>query len=196
MAVIEVDINKLNDAKYNPRITLEPGMTEYEKLKKSIDSFGLTEPIIWNKRTGNVVGGHQRLRILRDEGYKTVPCSVVDLSEKDEKTLNLALNKIRGEWDYDKLRDVLSCVDLDVADLSGFWDDEIAVICAQNEDGIEEGERYDDYYYEEEDGEYVVTLLFKTRDDAREWLERNGFPAKMVKDSAHTTIVSMDGYTG
>jgi len=59
-----IDIDKLNPAKYNPRVDLKPGDPEYEKLKRSIKEFGYVEPIVWNKRTGNVVGGHQRLKIL------------------------------------------------------------------------------------------------------------------------------------
>jgi len=55
------------------------------------------EPIVWNKRTGNIVGGHQRLKVLLDMGMREVDCVVVDLDEAKEKALNLALNKIQGE---------------------------------------------------------------------------------------------------
>ena len=58
--VQEIKVTQLNAAPYNPRIDLEPGMPEWEKLKRSIEEFGNVEPIVWNKRTGNVVGGHQR----------------------------------------------------------------------------------------------------------------------------------------
>ena len=57
------------------------------------------EPIIWNKTTGNVVGGHQRLKVLTALGYKEIDCVVVDLDEQREKALNVALNKISGEFD-------------------------------------------------------------------------------------------------
>ena len=63
--VQKINIERLNVAPYNPRISLQPDMPEYEKLKNSIEKFGMVEPIIWNKRTGNVVGGHQRLKVLR-----------------------------------------------------------------------------------------------------------------------------------
>lgn len=128
-----IDIDKLNPAKYNPRVDLKPGDPEYEKLKRSIKEFGYVEPIVWNKRTGNVVGGHQRLKILKEEGYKKVKVSVVDLSESQEKALNIALNKISGEWDQEKLNQIFKelqdDVEIDVK-LTGFDIEEINDIVA------------------------------------------------------------------
>lgn len=122
MEIKEIPIDKLNPAPYNPRKDLKPGDPEYERLKKSIQEFDLVEPIVWNQRTGNVVGGHQRLKVLRDLGEKKVAVSVVDLDAKKEKALNVALNKISGEWDFPKLKDLL--VELDDGDfdldLTGF----------------------------------------------------------------------------
>ena len=60
-------------ADYNPRKDLKPGDAEYEKLKRSIEQFGYVEPVIWNKTTGFVVGGHQRLKVLLDMGITEVP---------------------------------------------------------------------------------------------------------------------------
>ena len=91
---------------------MKPGDKEYEKLKRSIEQFGYVEPVIWNKTTGRVVGGHQRLKVLIDMGMTEVDCVVVELSEEKEKALNVALNKISGEWDNDKLA-------LLIADLQG-----------------------------------------------------------------------------
>jgi len=99
-------------ADYNPRKDLKPGDAEYEKLKRSIEQFGYVEPVIWNKTTGRVVGGHQRLKVLIDMGMTEVDCVVVELTEEKEKALNIALNKISGEWDKDKLA-------LLIADLQG-----------------------------------------------------------------------------
>lgn len=128
-----IDIDKLNPAKYNPRVDLKPGDPEYEKLKRSIKEFGYVEPIVWNKRTGNVVGGHQRLKILKEEGYKKVKVSVVDLSEAQEKALNIALNKISGDWDEEKLHQIFKelqeDVDIDI-ELTGFDMEEIDDIMA------------------------------------------------------------------
>lgn len=95
-------IEALNPAEYNPRKDLQPGDEEYEKIKNSIKTFGYVDPIIIN-HDGTVIGGHQRLKVLKEMGYNEVDCSVVNLSKKDEKALNLALNKIEGEWDEEKL---------------------------------------------------------------------------------------------
>jgi len=109
-------------ADYNPRKDLKPGDAEYEKLKRSIEQFGYVEPVIWNKTTGRVVGGHQRLKVLIDMGMTEVECVVVEMSEEQEKALNVALNKISGDWDKDKL--ALLIADLQGADfdvtLTGF----------------------------------------------------------------------------
>jgi len=95
--VSKIPIGQLNPAKYNPRKDLHPGDPEYEKLKRSMQEFGYVEPIVWNKRTGNIIGGHQRLKVLIDMGMQEVDCVVVDLDEAKEKALNLALNKIQGD---------------------------------------------------------------------------------------------------
>ena len=104
-------VDELKAAEYNPRKDLRPGDAEYEKLKRSIQEFGYVEPVIWNKRTGTVVGGHQRLKVMKDLGYEEVDCVVVDLDEKKEKALNIALNKISGEWDNDLLASLLKDLD-------------------------------------------------------------------------------------
>lgn len=128
MQIEKIEISKLNPAKYNPRKDLKPGDTEYEKLKRSMSEFGYVEPIIWNKRTGNIVGGHQRYKILKDLNYQDAECVVVDLDEVHEKALNVALNKISGEFDIPLLTDLLrdlSVNDFDVS-LTGFDEDEIS----------------------------------------------------------------------
>ena len=115
-------VSELILADYNPRKDLKPGDAEYDKLKRSLEQFGYVEPVIWNKTTGRVVGGHQRLKVLIDMGIKEVDCVVVELDEAKEKALNIALNKISGEWDKDKLMLVISdlqAADFDVS-LTGF----------------------------------------------------------------------------
>lgn len=123
-----MNISKLNPAEYNPRKNLQPGDAEYEKLKRSMEQFGYVEPVIWNKTTGRVIGGHQRLKVLVDLGLKEVDCVVVEMDEEREKALNIALNKINGEWDTDKLAMLISDLqgsDFDVS-LTGFEEAEIA----------------------------------------------------------------------
>ena len=130
-------------ADYNPRKDLKPGDAEYEKLKRSIEQFGYVEPVIWNKTTGRVVGGHQRLKVLMDMGITEVECVVVEMDESQEKALNIALNKISGEWDKDKL--ALLIADLQGADfdvsLTGFEPAEIDDLFKDTlKDGIKDDE--------------------------------------------------------
>jgi DNA modification methylase len=131
--VSKITIGQLNPAAYNPRKDLQPGDPEYEKLKRSIQEFGYVEPIVWNKRTGNIVGGHQRYKVLLDMGMSEVDCVVVDLDETKEKALNIALNKIQGDWDNLKLKDLLQELDTGEFDieLTGFGMDEIEDLMTQ-----------------------------------------------------------------
>ncbi len=107
MKLKRLAIDRINPAPYNPRLDLAPGDPEYEKLKRSIDEFGCVEPLVWNRRTGNLVGGHQRLKVLLAQGDTAADVSVVDLPPQREKALNIALNKISGDWDPRKLAGLL-----------------------------------------------------------------------------------------
>jgi len=130
-------------ADYNPRKDLKPGDAEYEKLKRSIEQFGYVEPVIWNKTTGRVVGGHQRLKVLMDMGITEVECVVVEMDESQEKALNIALNKISGDWDKDKLALLIADLqgtDFDVS-LTGFEPAEIDDLFKDTlKDGIKDDE--------------------------------------------------------
>jgi ParB-like chromosome segregation protein Spo0J len=118
LQIQKIPLEKLNPARYNPRKDLKPGDPEYEKLKKSMETFGYVEPIVWNKRTENIVGGHQRLKILQEQAHTEIECVVVDLDETQEKALNVALNKVSGEWDLPKLADLISELDDGIFDIS------------------------------------------------------------------------------
>ncbi len=117
MDIQTIALDQINPAAYNPRKDLQPGDAEYEKLRKSITEFDMVEPLVWNKRTGNLVGGHQRLKILKSMDIKSVEVSVVDLDDAKEKALNLALNKISGEWDFPRLKDLLEELDTGAFDM-------------------------------------------------------------------------------
>lgn len=122
MQIEKIEISKLNPAKYNPRKDLKPGDAEYEKLKRSMEEFGYVEPIIWNRKTGNIIGGHQRYKVLKSLGQTEIDCVVLDIDETREKALNVALNKISGEFDIPLLTDLLKDLnahDFDVS-LTGF----------------------------------------------------------------------------
>lgn len=110
-----IPISEIQRAKYNPRKALKPGDPAYDKLKKAVAQFGLVEPLVWNQRTKNLVGGHQRLSVIEERGDIAVEVSVVDLNDREEKALNLALNRHSGEWDFASLADLLT--ELDAGDL-------------------------------------------------------------------------------
>lgn len=150
MDIIVKDLDSLKGADYNPRKELKPGDKEYEKLKRSIETFGYVDPIIWNKRTNTVVGGHQRISVLRDLGYTSVEVVEVDISLEEEKALNIALNKVSGEWDAEKLEDLLRDLSLDDnidVELTGFDLDELETLfngsIEEIEDTLEDVEEED-----------------------------------------------------
>lgn len=138
-------LSELTPADYNPRKDLKPGDAEYEKLKRSLAEFGYVEPIIFNRTTGHVVGGHQRLKVLADLGYEQVDCVVVELDETREKALNIALNKISGQWDESKL--ALLIADLDASDfdaeLTGFDEAEIQAMIGSLDDSDAHDDGFD-----------------------------------------------------
>ena len=136
MRIEQRPIAELTPADYNPRKDLKPCDAEYEKLKASIEQFGYVEPAIFNERTGRIVGGHQRLKVMADLGIDTADVVIVDLDETKEKALNIALNKISGEWDEPKLALLiadLQASDFDVA-LTGFDLEEIEQLLSLGDD--------------------------------------------------------------
>ena len=126
MEIKELPLKELKPAAYNPRKKLKKGDKEYEKIKQSLLKFGYVDPIIVNEDL-TVIGGHQRLTVLKDLDYETAKCVIVKLSKEDEKALNIALNKITGQWDDALLADLL--LDLQESDfnldLTGFEPPEI-----------------------------------------------------------------------
>ncbi|PYS91474.1 MAG: hypothetical protein DMF62_02365 [Acidobacteria bacterium] len=87
--IVQMDIKDLKPAPYNPREISDKAL---KGLQESIKQFGIVQPIVWNKRTGYVVGGHQRVAAMAEMGYTTVPVAILDLDDQQEKALNLALN--------------------------------------------------------------------------------------------------------
>lgn len=126
MIMKQYNINELLPADYNPRKELTPDDREYQKIKTSIETFGYVDPIIINKDK-TIIGGHQRLNVLRDLGYTDIDVIEIDIDKTKEKALNVALNKISGEWDMDKLGLLLNELKTDNFDLdiTGFDADEL-----------------------------------------------------------------------
>ena len=114
-------------APYNPRGDIEPGTDEYKRLRKSLEDHGLVEPPVVNLHNMRCIGGNQRITVLRDMGVEEVLCSVIDQpDESKEMKLCLALNRIEGRRDTDKLGDLLRDDDV-VRFETGFDPDELAV---------------------------------------------------------------------
>lgn len=138
MEIIKKRIADMERAAYNPRVELRPGDDEYEALKYSLEHFEQVEPVVWNRRTNRVVGGHQRLTVEQDLGREEVYVSVVDLDDLKEKELNIALNKTGGRWDNEKLGQLLDELG-DRATETGFSLDDIAEIQNKLEQQIDQG---------------------------------------------------------
>ena len=114
----QMDPWTIRDHPENPRKRLRKGSKKYQAIERSIDRFGLVEPLVWNKRSteqgwdededGILVGGHQRLQIIREKGWKKVTVSVVDVNADEELALLVTLNKVEGDWNSDTLADILA----------------------------------------------------------------------------------------
>jgi len=135
----------LKEAPYNPR-TITPkallGLTE------SVKRFGLVQPIVWNKQTGHVVGGHQRIKVLKNLGQKEALVVIVDMPESEEKALNVTMNNPNIAGDFtDGLESVLDDIKLDMPDVDfdGLMLGDIAtpIIDLQSEKEINESEIFD-----------------------------------------------------
>jgi DNA modification methylase len=110
MIIEKKKISDLIPAPYNPR---QSTAKQEKHLKESLQKFGLVEPIIYNKQTGYIVGGHFRVRELKKLGINEIECVIVDLNEADEKELNIRLNANTGSWDWDTLANDWEVVDLE-----------------------------------------------------------------------------------
>ncbi len=124
--VVYIPITDLKKSPYNPR---EITRHDFEALKKSLAEYGFVDPVIANKDK-TVIGGHMRVEAAKDLGIETVPVVFVDLTEEKAKVLNLALNRISGDWDKEKLKELLSelnnlSVDLT---LTGFTSEEVSML--------------------------------------------------------------------
>ncbi|MCB0363418.1 MAG: DNA modification methylase, partial [Bdellovibrionales bacterium] len=128
MKTTEAKICDLKVAEYNPRKISDK---EIGNLKRSLKKYGLIQPIVINKDK-TVISGHQRIRAWREMGNDTVPVIQLDITKNEEKALNLAMNKIGGEWDVEKLYGVMN--DLRVTtelDFTGFDEKEVSKILDQ-----------------------------------------------------------------
>lgn len=182
---------QLTAADYNPRRDLQPEDAEYQKLRRSIETFGYIEPIIWNERTGHVVGGHQRLKVLLEQGTEDIEAVVVDLEEKDEKILNVLLNKVKGRWDIGGLADLLQQLD-ETGDMevTGFEDWELQSLLMQY-DHIKDLMEEDFSDYSDKKEKDTFTMTFSLPEGARETVEQYIEKTENAKAELATAIINV-----
>ena len=158
-------IADINRAAYNPRVDLKPEDEEYQAIERSLKRHGLVQPIVWNRRTNTVVSGHQRLTVLEAQGETEVTVSVVDLDDIKEKELNIALNKITGEWDDDKLSVILNELGEEATD-TGFTLPEIDVLRDELKSYFDDVTAPDEEEPTEEPEEsFLLSLTFDAADE-------------------------------
>lgn len=155
----------IKNAPYNPRIM---DAKAKKRLKKNIAKHGLVAALTWNKRTGNLVGGHQRLEQLdsleKDKNYELTVC-VIDVDEREEAALNVQLNNpsMQGEWDLDKLANMTEEFDLDLSEDLGFTETDI--------DFMFEGDDRFSQLFETKEGEHMRDALDKVKEARKKSVE-------------------------
>lgn len=190
MNLQRMKLSALKGAEYNPRKDLQPDDPEFQKIKRSIQEFGCVEPIIWNQQTQHIVGGHQRLKVLLAMGQAEADVVVIDCALREEKILNVMLNRTKGRWDNEKLADLMQELnDAGEVELTGFdeWelqglledysrlDDVLKYDTPEDGDGDEEDE---EPAGEEEPPQdfFLLTLQFDKADekDIKSYIKKNG----------------------
>lgn len=157
MVFKKLKIDTLIPAKYNPRKKLKPGDPEFEKIKNSITEFGYVDPIIVNSDM-TIIGGHQRWSVLKALGYTEIDCVVIEIDKTKEKALNIALNKVTGDWNKTMLAELikdLQSLDYNV-DFTGFSPCEIDDLF---KDTLKDGIKDDDFDVEAERAKPKKTKL-------------------------------------
>ena len=175
MELIELPVEMVKPNPKNPRIDLKPGMPLYEKLKKSIENFGYADPIIWNERTGMIVSGHQRFQVMKDIAQKegkeltTVQVVKVSMDESKQDGFMIAVNKITGLWDEEKLSAILRELDEEDRLNTGFDDYEIATLLDDNsiQDFTFDEDNEEESHIHKASG-YAVTIVCNN-DIEQEW---------------------------
>ena len=200
-------LDEISPAEYNPRQDLKPGDKQYEAIRHSIEAYGFVEPLVVNVRDGKniLVGGHQRYKILTAAGEQETEAVVVDLDAQQERALNLAMNKIDGDWDNGKLKDLLAEIGEEEAVQIGFSHEEFADLLRETEEaesenaaqtssdgpeGTASDETPTDNGNDAQNGAekpFEVYLSFPTQEAAQAWLDAHGIEKQF--DAARNVII-------
>jgi hypothetical protein len=114
-------VKEIIPSPHNPRKKLSPEDEEYNQIKSSIERFGYVEPLVVNSVNNHCISGNNRLTVLQDMGIEDIQCFVIDEPSKErEIALTIAINKIKGKWDYAKLEKLLNSYDDEEISLTGF----------------------------------------------------------------------------
>lgn len=189
--IIEIRRDQIKNADYNPRSIAAKAK---KRLKENIKNVGLLGPIVWNRRTGNIVAGHQRIDCM-DQLEKTheymIKVAAVDLDEKTEKEQNVFMNNpdTQGVFDIEKLGELFK-LDLDAYNM-GFDQSDVYTILGENlnEKQIEEMAKLSNEMHkaiadfdraaktsnERNDIEFYLVVVFKNRESRAEFCARHGF---------------------
>lgn len=200
MEIATLKLKDIHPAAYNPRITLKPGDPEWDALKGSLEDFGLVEPLVVNIKDGKnvLVGGHQRYNVLKQLGKEEIEAVVVELGETEEKQLNLALNRIEGMWDYEKLEVIFEELTTEEILRTGFSQGEIDDILKDLDDAGDgdfleedkEAQRNTDPDEEKEEQEkpFQIFLSFPTQEAAKKWLKEREISLDFPNGSRNLNI--------
>ena len=178
MDIKNISITELKPATYNPR---KISRQLLKTLKANIQEFGLVDPLVVNSDM-TIIGGHQRFKACLELGFKEVPCVVLDLTKSKERALNLALNKVTGDWDRTKLEKLLHEIDSIDLGFTGFNDDELAKLV---EDINTTAPEYDIAPRLMEEYSYIV-LFFKNTLDFQ--VAADHFQLKMQKEDRREKV--------
>lgn len=186
MKIEMIDPVELLPSDYNPRRINDH---QLDSLMKSIEKYGFVEPVVINTSTGRIVGGHQRVQAATKLGLSKIPVTKVDLGESDEKALNVALNKISGDWDIEMLTEILSDLGADGYELEdlGFSGDELDDLI-EEWDKASDLDNVGDYDGEASEGDFEV-LTMKVPADIAEtvllaikgMIDKNDWPFSVEK---------------
>ena len=182
MEIKSIKIKDLKKAEYNPRTM---NNEEIEKLKNSIKEFGLVEPVVVNKDL-TIIGGHQRVKAMEELKMEEIPCIIVDLDKKKEKILNLALNRIVGNWNERKLAELIKEVsEYPEIAIAGFDKDEIEMLNVQYDLIYDDNKAKVDPYDEE-----AIEKMFERNESIEVPVERPQVVVK--KDKIAFYVRNMD----
>ncbi len=166
-------------AAYNPRKISDHDL---DALRRSLRFFGPVQPIVVNERTGRIVGGHQRVKAAEAEGIEALPVVYVSLDEPSEKQLNLALNRVSGEFDRDRLEELVRDLEASGADLglTGFTDKELSELVSDTPDADREMDGETDGGYQSQYGVIVMCSNEAEQERVYQALRAEGYDCKVV----------------